>query len=110
MGGALPLRDPLPAADDNPQGGVYERATPVQDRAAPIMAEILFIKTSSLGDVVHHMPAVSDARRHLPGARLSWAVEEAYAPLARLHPGIDEVIPVATRRGRAEVHRPAAWS
>ena len=53
------------------------------------MAEILFIKTSSLGDVVHHMPAVSDARRHLPGARLSWVVEEAYAPLARLHPGVD---------------------
>jgi heptosyltransferase I len=34
------------------------------------MAEIVFIKTSSLGDVVHHMPAITDARRHLPGARL----------------------------------------
>ena len=65
-----------------------------------MMAEILFIKTSSLGDVVHHMPAVTDARRHRPDARLSWVVEEAYAPLARLHPGIDEVIPVATRRWR----------
>jgi heptosyltransferase-1 len=32
------------------------------------MAEILFIKTSSLGDVVHHMPAVADARRSLPDA------------------------------------------
>jgi heptosyltransferase-1 len=73
------------------------------------MAEILFIKTSSLGDVVHHMPAVTDARRHLPDARLSWVVEEAYAPLARLHPGVDEVIPVATRRWRASLFTPTTW-
>jgi heptosyltransferase I len=66
----------------------------------PIMAEILFIKTSSLGDVVHHMPAVTDVRRHRPDARLVWVVEEAYAPLASLHPGIDAVIPVASRRWR----------
>jgi heptosyltransferase-1 len=74
------------------------------------MAEILFIKTSSLGDVVHHMPAVADARRRLPGARLSWVVEEPYAPLARLHPGIDEVITVASRRWRSQLHRPETWS
>ena len=73
------------------------------------MAEILFIKTSSLGDVVHHMPAITDARRHRRDARLSWVVEEAYAPLARLHPGVDEVIPVASRRWRAKLHEPAAW-
>jgi heptosyltransferase I len=74
------------------------------------MAEILFIKTSSLGDVVHHMPAVSDARRCMPGARLSWVVEEPYAPLARLHPGIDEVITVASRRWRLQLHRLETWS
>ena len=74
------------------------------------MAEILFIKTSSLGDVVHHMPAVADARRSLPDARLSWVVEEPYAALARLHPGIDEVIPVASRRWRAQLHRSETWS
>src|SRR5712691_1730427 len=73
------------------------------------MAEILFIKTSSLGDVVHHMPAMTDARRHLPDARLAWVVEEAYAPLARLHPGVDDVIPVATRRWRGRLFTPATW-
>src|SRR5579862_3408474 len=74
-----------------------------------MQAEILFIKTSSLGDVVHHMPAVTDARRYLPQARLSWVVEEAYAPLARLHRGVDEVIPVASRRWRVRLRRPSAW-
>src|SRR5215471_17620052 len=73
------------------------------------MAEILFIKTSSLGDVVHHMPAITDARRHLPDARFSWVVEEDYASLARLHPSIDDVIPVATRRWRRNPLAPATW-
>jgi heptosyltransferase-1 len=73
------------------------------------MAEILFIKTSSLGDVVHHMPAITDARRHLPDARLAWVVEEDYAPLARLHPAIDDVIPVATRRWRKRPFASATW-
>lgn len=73
------------------------------------MAEILFIKTSSLGDVVHHMPAITDARRHCPQSRLTWVVEEPYAPLARLHPGVDAVIPVASRRWRGNLHAPATW-
>jgi heptosyltransferase-1 len=71
--------------------------------------EILFIKTSSLGDVVHHMPAITDVRRHLPDARLAWVVEEDYAPLARLHPAVDDVIPVATRRWRKKPFAGATW-
>jgi len=74
------------------------------------MKDILFIKTSSLGDVIHHMPAVTDARRAGPDWHLSWVVEEAFAPLARLHPGIDEVIPVASRRWRKALPSPATWS
>jgi heptosyltransferase-1 len=73
------------------------------------MTSILFVKTSSLGDVVHQMPAMTDARRHRPDARLAWVVEEAFAPLARLHPAIDEVIPVATRRWRSHLLSPATW-
>jgi heptosyltransferase-1 len=73
------------------------------------MSEILFIKTSSLGDVIHQMPAVTDARRHRPSARISWIVEEAYAPLLRLHPAIDEVIPLALRRWRKSLGQPATW-
>jgi heptosyltransferase-1 len=64
------------------------------------MANVLFIKTSSLGDVIHHMPAIAEARRHLPDARFAWVVEEAFAPLVRLHPAVDEVISVASRRWR----------
>ncbi len=71
------------------------------------MSDILFIKTSSLGDVIHHMPALTEARRERPGSRLSWVVEEAFAPLVRLHPGVDEVNPVAWRRWRKSLFAPA---
>ena len=70
------------------------------------MAEILFIKTSSLGDVIHHMPAVTEARKALPQARFSWLVEEAFAPLVKLHPAVDRVVPVAWRRWRKSLYWP----
>ena len=92
----------------NRLSGVF--ASPVP---RPRMSDILFIKTSSLGDVIHHMPAVSDARRHRPQARIGWVVEEAFAPLVRLHRAVDSVIPVASRRWRARAvraRRPGASS
>lgn len=56
------------------------------------------------------MPAVTDARKHFPDAKISWMVEEAYVPLAKLHPGVDEVIPVAVRRWRKEILKLATFS
>jgi heptosyltransferase-1 len=49
------------------------------------------------------MPAVTEARRHLPDASIAWVVEEAFAPLVALHPAVDSVIPVASRRWRSEL-------
>lgn len=71
------------------------------------MSDILFIKTSSLGDVIHHMPALVDARRARPQARFAWLVEEAFAPLVALHGEVAEVIPVAWRRWRKSLYAPA---
>lgn len=70
---------------------------------------ILFVKLSSLGDVVHNMAAVSDLRAHLPGAHIAWAVEEAYAPLVRLNPNVDEAIAVGLRTLRRRILSPQAW-
>src|SRR5471032_1099084 len=71
------------------------------------MADILFIKTSSLGDVIHHMPALTEARQRRPDARFVWLVEEAFAPLVRLHPAAADVITVAWRRWRWSFYAPA---
>jgi heptosyltransferase-1 len=71
------------------------------------MASILFIKTSSLGDVIHHMPALTEARKARPDATFTWLVEEAFAPLVALHPAVAKVIPVAWRRWRKSLYAPA---
>jgi heptosyltransferase-1 len=74
------------------------------------MPRILFVKTSSLGDVVHHCPAVSDAARAIEGAQIDWVVEEAFAGVARLHRAVGRVIPVALRRWRGAPWRASVWS
>src|SRR5450631_3218041 len=74
------------------------------------MADILFIKTSSLGDVIHHMPALTEARLRRPDARFTWVVEEAFAPLVRLHPAVSDVITVAWRRWRWSLLSPATYA
>lgn len=74
------------------------------------LPRILFVKTSSLGDIVHNCPAISDAARHAPGAAIDWVVEEAFAEIAALHASVRRVIPVAVRRWRGALLSPATWS
>lgn len=61
---------------------------------------VLLIKTSSMGDVIHTLPAVTDARQAIPGIQFDWVVEEGFAEIPTWHPAIAEVIPVAIRRWR----------
>lgn len=75
--------------------------------AAP---RILFVKLSSLGDVVHNLPAVSDVRAHRPDVEIGWAVEAPYADLVALHPGVREVIPIAMRHLRRHPWSSSAWA
>ena len=74
------------------------------------MPRILFVKTSSLGDLVHNCPAVSDVARHVPGAQIDWVVEEPFADLVALHARVRRVIPVAIRRWRSEIVSSGTWS
>lgn len=74
------------------------------------MLKVLLIKTSSLGDVVHNLPVVTDIRRRFPDARIDWAVEEAYAPLVRLNPSVEAIITVAIRRWRTRPLELSTWS
>ena len=61
---------------------------------------VLVIKTSSLGDVVHALPALTDARAANPSISFDWVVEEAFAPIPSWHNSVVQVIPVALRRWR----------
>ena len=73
------------------------------------MSDVLFIKTSSLGDVIHHMPALTEAHAKRPDVRFAWVVEEAFAPLVQLHPLVAEVIPVAARNWRRAPWQGSTW-
>nr|WP_218176438.1 MULTISPECIES: lipopolysaccharide heptosyltransferase I [Pseudomonas] len=63
----------------------------------------MIIKTSSLGDVIHTLPALTDAAHAIPGIRFDWVVEEGFAEIPSWHPAVDQVIPVAIRRWRKNV-------
>ncbi|HEY0664595.1 MAG TPA: lipopolysaccharide heptosyltransferase I, partial [Gallionella sp.] len=77
--------------------------------ANPLAPRILLIKTTSLGDVLHNLPVVSDIVRHYPDAQIDWAVEEGFAALPKLHPAVRSVIPVAVRRWRKQLFHAATW-
>jgi ADP-heptose:LPS heptosyltransferase len=53
---------------------------------------VLIVKLSSLGDVLHALPAVQALRDALPEAHLGWAVDRAFAGLLRGQPWLDEVL------------------
>jgi heptosyltransferase-1 len=59
--------------------------------------KILVVKLSSLGDILHMFPAISDLRRHFPGAEIHWLVEPAFAEAVGWHSAIDKVITVPLR-------------
>jgi heptosyltransferase I len=61
---------------------------------------VLIVKTSSMGDVLHTLPALTDAMQAIPGIRFDWAVEENFAQIPGWHPAVDKVLPVAIRRWR----------
>ena len=54
--------------------------------------KILIVKPSSLGDVLHALPAMSLLRRHFPDASISWLVNDTFAGIVELFPGVDEII------------------
>ena len=61
---------------------------------------VLIVKTSSMGDVLHTLPALTDAQQAIPGIQFDWVVEEGFAQIPSWHAAVDRVIPVAIRRWR----------
>ncbi len=53
-----------------------------------------------MGDVIHALPALTDASRQLPGATFDWLVEEGFKDIPAAHPAVGRVLPVALRRWR----------
>lgn len=61
---------------------------------------VLLIKLSSMGDLIHALPALSDAQAAIPEIRFDWVIEESFAEVAKWHPAVDGIITTAHRRWR----------
>ncbi|WP_336220085.1 lipopolysaccharide heptosyltransferase RfaC [Citrobacter amalonaticus] len=61
---------------------------------------VLIVKTSSMGDVLHTLPALTDAQQAFPDIQFDWVVEEGFAQIPSWHSAVNRVIPVAIRRWR----------
>lgn len=66
---------------------------------------VLIVKVSSLGDIIHTLPAVTDAARAHRDLEFDWVVEENFTEVPSWHPAINRVIPVAIRRWRRNLVR-----
>ena len=73
------------------------------------MTRVLLIKTSSLGDVIHCLPAISDMGRNVEDLSLDWVIEQSLAEIARLHPAVGRAIPVRLRHWRRHLLEGGTW-
>lgn len=66
---------------------------------------VLIVKTSSMGDVIHTLPALTDAKRAIPDIVFDWVVEEGFQEIPSWHPAVERVIPIALRSWRKQLWR-----
>ena len=69
------------------------------------MRRCLIVKTSSLGDVLHTLPALTEAKKHMPDLQFDWVVEKAFAEMPKWHAAVDEVFEVEVRKWRKNVFK-----
>lgn len=71
--------------------------------------DILLIRLSALGDVIHGLPVAAYLKETIPGARISWLVEPPSAPLVLNNPAIDHVIVFPKKKWRSGLANPGLW-
>lgn len=52
---------------------------------------VLIVKTSSMGDVLHTLPALTDAQQAIPEIKFDWVVEEGFAQIPSWHAAVSEL-------------------
>ena len=56
------------------------------------LVRVLIVKTSSMGDLIHTLPALTDAKRAIPQIRFDWVAERGFAEIPHWHPAVEDVI------------------
>lgn len=68
---------------------------------------VLIIKLTSMGDLMHAFPAITDAVDRVPNITFDWVVDEGFAEVPQWHPAVDQVITTAHRRWKKNFS--SAW-
>ena len=71
--------------------------------------KVLIVKTSSMGDVIHTLPALTDAQKAIPNIQFDWVVEQPFAEIPKWHGAVNQVIPIAIRRWRKNLFSAQTW-
>lgn len=71
--------------------------------------DILIIRLSALGDIIHCIPAVVHLKKTIPGARITWLVEPAGAPLLVNNPAVDDVVVLPRKQWISQLRNPFRW-
>ena len=61
---------------------------------------VLVVKLTSMGDVLHLMPALTDLHQHMPDAKIDWLVEDSFSDIPCWHPAVNKVLKASKRRWR----------
>ena len=69
---------------------------------------VLIIKLSSMGDLMHALPALTDAVNNIPGISFDWVVDENFAEVPKWHPAVENLIVSAHRRWKKSLR--ATWT
>ena len=71
--------------------------------------KILLVRLSSMGDLIHTLPAVEDLFRLRPDIQLHWLSEAGFADIARLHPFVKKVHEMRWRQWRKQLFKSETW-
>ncbi|MGP1958198.1 MAG: lipopolysaccharide heptosyltransferase RfaC [Arsenophonus sp.] len=72
--------------------------------------KVLIIKISSMGDILHTLPALTDAMIYYPNIQFDWIIEENFSQIPSWHSSVNRIIPITIRQWKKNFLSKLAWS
>lgn len=63
---------------------------------------VLFVKLTSMGDLIHALPAITDASRAIPGISFDWVIDKKFSEVAKWHPAVKNIVPSSHRKWKKD--------
>lgn len=62
-----------------------------------------------MGDIIHTLPALTDAQNAIPDLQIDWVVEKNFAEIPLWHSAVNRVIPIELRHWRKQLDKRQTW-